>query len=309
MSQTFRVYRWFVVALFCGNLLASRPTFAETFWQRVRHKNAQSMEELIVSTEKVLWGLGDELDMFRVRTALVALSRGEIIDPRVVVLLHRLRRELRLSPGRNSTELLHQALTGRLAATYRAWAWIELSYVSISQSAPRRALLELDNALKSAWRVEDRAAIDVLAGWLLLGERRTSEAQERLSRLENRGAPRRLITQARVGQALTAVMNGDRELARSFAIRASSLQARRASVSGVDLFWELQLDESTQAAADLILIWGRAGRAEQRGDQDVAEREKRVVCEQLFGESEWTQLLAQMWRLECDQTLPAIPPE
>lgn len=172
------------------------------------------------------------------------------------------------------------------------------------ENAPRRALLELDNAQMAAWRVEDRAAIDVLAGWLLLGERRTSEAQERLSRLENRGAPRRLITQARVGQALAAVMNGDRELTRSFATRASSLQARRASVSGIDLFWELQLDESTQVAADLILIWGRAERAELMGDEDVAERDKLVVCQQLFGEGEWIQLLAQLWRPACEQALP-----
>lgn len=288
-----------LVVFFCV-LLVPNMARAETVWQRVGKKSVQADELLIVSTEKVLWGQGDELDMFRARTALVALSRGEIVDPRAIVLLHRLRRELRLNPGRNAIELLQRALTGRLSATYHAWAWMELSHVSASQGAPARALLELESAQKVAWRADDRAAIDVFSGWLLLAEHRTTEARERLSRLTNQAAPQRLLTQARVGLSLVAAQSGDAALTTALAMQAFSLQAGRASVSGVDLFWELQLDESMRIAAELVLSWGKAKHAEMMGDDEVAERETRLVCDQLAGENEWTQLLSEMWRQSCE---------
>lgn len=299
VSRLFAVSRRLIPTVLLAGFLVTEPVSALTVWQRVGKKNTQANEQLILSAERVMWGLGDELDMFRVRTALVALSRGDITEARAVVLLHRLRRELRLSKGRNASSLLRGALAGKLEATYRAWAWMELAQVSVADGALQRALMELEQAHAVAWRAEDRAAIEVFMGWLLLREHRGSEAEEIFRRLENGGAPQRLVTQARVGLGLVAAHNGDHAGVTDFAALAYSMQSKRASVSGVDLFWELSLDEATLAGAELVLSWGKAEHAARSGEKETADEQRRHVCDSLYGDSEWVQLLAQIWRDRC----------
>ena len=169
-----------------------------------------------ISVERVLLGAGDEHDLMRARVALITLSRGEIDDPRTVILLLRMRREMGLSQASRTDTLLKKARSGNLSLTEKAWAQLELAHHSLTERNLREAIRELTRGLGYCWRAEVRAETLVLRGYtyLRLGEEQKAIAD--FHEVQLLSAPRRLLVQAHVGRALAHAMRGDEAHLRSY---------------------------------------------------------------------------------------------
>src|SRR5690606_32816652 len=130
---------------------------AETIWTRA--KDSSRVEERLtrISVERVLLGSGDEHDLMRVRVGLITLSRGEIVDPRTVILLLRMRREMGLSQASRTDTMLQKARAGKLSLTEKAWAQLELAHHSLASQNLPEAINELSRGLSYSWRAEVRA--------------------------------------------------------------------------------------------------------------------------------------------------------
>lgn len=210
------------------------------------------------SIENVLLGIGDERDLLQVRVGLITLSRGEIQDPRTIVLLLRMRREMGLSTARSSKELLTQALRGDLSLTERAWAELELAHAHLSAGQLAPAQDALDRGLGVAWQTQVRAETLILRGLLDLRRGTTDRSLEDFSQVTELAASRRLIVQAYIGQAFAYALRGDAREVAVHARRAFVTEATRATVSRLDPFWDLQLSPVERDCARALLLLGRA---------------------------------------------------
>jgi hypothetical protein len=209
--------------------------------------------ETLGSIERVLLGEGEERDLLRVRVALINLSKGDIRDPRAVVLLMRLRRELLLSPGRHSQVQLQKAAEANLTETLRDWAYLEMGHLSLGEGRDQEALLYLGQAMAFAWRLDVRAEIMMFRAWINLRIGQIAEAEQEFSRLERSAPSARTRLQAKVGQALCAALAGERLEFERYSRQAQEIQSSRASVSGRSAFWDLELSASEQQAVEIVM--------------------------------------------------------
>src|SRR5690606_18751100 len=127
-----RLLPWmFAPVAVCCLVLAPTSVAAQSIWEHAKQVPHDEEREVQAAIERVLLGYGDERDLLRVRVALITLSRGEVSDPRSIVWLVRLRREMGLMPAVVSERLLREALRSRLSATERGWAYLELSHLAL----------------------------------------------------------------------------------------------------------------------------------------------------------------------------------
>lgn len=251
---------------------------AETIWSRTLGRPTLDERETLGSIERVLLGEGEERDLLRVRVALITLAKGDIEDPRAVVLLMRLRRELLLSPGRLAQRQLQQALKGHLPETMRAWAFLELGHLTFGEGQDRKALLHLEQAMTFAWRLDVRAEIMMFRGWIYLRTGRTAEAAEEFSKLERNAPSARIRLQAKVGQALGAALGGERLEFERYLRQALEIQSGRATVSGRSAFWDLELSPSEQQAVEIVMA------ADNLSGSIRASQKAQQICEQYRAE-------------------------
>ncbi len=265
------------IALFAFVLWVPRPSMAETLWERAKW-GARAEEKLMrQSVEKVLLGVGDERDLLQVRVGLITLSRGEVQDPRTIVLLLRLRREMGLSQSKYTEPLLKRALEGQLSLTERAWAQLEFAHHFISRRDLSGAHAALSDGLDIAWRTQVRAEIAMLRGLVHLRSGRGTEAMEDFSQVVTLGPSRRLIVQAQIGMALAFALRGDSQRVRETAREAFITEATRATVSRLDPFWDLDLSTMEHDSARALLLFGQAFVLAQEEPRD-AYRARARAC-------------------------------
>lgn len=231
---------------------------AETIWERARSLDRTEEKRMRASIENVLLGVGDESDLLKARVGLITLSRGEIQDPRTIVLLLRLRREMGLTTSRFSTELLSQALKSDLSLSARAFAELELAHDHLSRGQTSAALAALDRGLEVAWRTQVRAETLILRGLLRLRLGNSDSSLEDFHAVTELEASRRLIVQAYIGQAFAFALRGDAQKTAAFARRAYVTEATRATVSRLDPFWDVKLSALEHESARALLLLGGA---------------------------------------------------
>lgn len=237
---------------------APRGASAETIWERAKFGDRSEERRMRASIENVLLGMGDERDLLQARVGLITLSRGDIQDPRTVVLLLRMRRELGLSTSRSSKELLGQALKADLSLTERAWAELELGHSFLAQGELVRAQAALDRGLEVAWQTQVRAETLILRGLLGLRLGSTDRSLDDFSQVTELAASRRLLVQAYIGLGFAFALRGDAQEVRVYTRRAFVTEANRATVSRLDPFWDLQLSPIERDCARAFLLLGRA---------------------------------------------------
>lgn len=237
---------------------ATRAAIAETIWERAKFGDRSEERRMRASIENVLLGVGDERDLLQARVGLITLSRGDIQDPRTIVLLLRMRRELGLSTSRSSKDLLGQALKADLSLTERAWAELELGHSFLSRGELLKAQAALDRGLEVAWQTQVRAETLILRGLLGLRLGSTDRSLEDFSQVTELAASRRLLVQAYIGKGFAFALRGDAQEARVYARRAFVTEANRATVSRLDPFWDLQLSPIERDCARALLLLGRA---------------------------------------------------
>lgn len=267
---------WFFVA--CALLLgAPRASLAETVWERAKWGARVEERQMRQSVEKVLLGVGDERDLLQVRVGLITLSRGEIQDPRTIVLLLRLRREMGLTPSKSTEALLERASRGELSLIERAWAQLELAHNHVSRRDLSGAQQALNAGLEVAWRAQVRAEISMLRGFVHLRSGRGQEAMDDFSAVAALTVSRRLIVQARIGQALAFALRGDPERLRDMAKQAFITEMTRATVSRLDPFWDLELTTLEHENARSLLLFGKAFVLEHE-EPEIAYRARLGAC-------------------------------
>lgn len=260
-------------------LLCVGSASAQTVWQRAQGGVNQQVLNLRHSVQRVAEGMGDELDLFRMRAALVSLSRGELQDASTVVSLMGLRRELGLSPGEKSAAALVSALKGSLEPLERARGYEELAHIYLQEHQRQRALAEIERALSLAWTVNARARMFNLKAWLLIAANRYLDAEEALQAVERLRPSKRVLLQLRVARALLAAERGDAEGFFSEASRAHRLALKRAAVSDRGLFWDLSLSPELEAAGEASLVWGRVLELDSQGKHQEAQNLRLGLCD------------------------------
>lgn len=266
--------RILIVALLCVGTAS-----AESVWQRVKSGTSAQQRTLRKAVQRAADGGGDELDLFRVRAALVSLSRGELGDASTIVTLMGLRRELGLSPGEQSTASLRRALEKRLEPLEHAQGHEELAHILVKEGRPGQALIEIHRALPWAWTVNSRARLLNLKAWILIGEGRFLEAQQALEAVGALNPPRRILLQHQVARALVASGRGRAAGFFEEARRADRLASRRAAVSDRGIFWDLSLSDELQRAGQASLSWGQVIGLRRVGDAAEAEALRLKLCE------------------------------
>jgi|GEM_PF-2989169 len=242
--------------LFAVIFTFSRISLGESVWQRAVRGTNSNKTLLLSSIEKALSGEADERELLRARVALTSLSRGRIVDPRVVLYLLRWRRELGYSPVQSSHMYLQEALGGALSHTEKAWAHLEIAHLSVHLQTNRQVENHLRLALKHAWREDVRAQVLVVRGWQRLQRNRPILAENDFLRVRGLECPQRLRVQATVGLAFVKTFHGDEISFHRSAFEASADNTRRSTVSGINMFWDLHLTPSSQKAARAVLLWG-----------------------------------------------------
>lgn len=229
---------------------------AETIWERARLGDRTLERRMRASIENVLLGVGDERDLLQARVGLITLSRGEIQDPRTIVLLLRLRREMGLTASRLSTDLLFRALKSDLSLTEKAWAQLELAHDYLARGQLSGAQEALDAGLLVAWRTQVRAETLILRGFLGLRLGNTERSLEDFQEVTLLESSRRLLVQAHIGQAFAYALRGDEQKTAVFSKRAYVTEATRATVSRLDPFWDLNLSVAEHESARALLLMG-----------------------------------------------------
>lgn len=290
---------WWTRCLVLVVMMGARPAEAQmSVWQRA--KGAQAEQLILAATERVLYGNGDERDMLRARAALVSLSRGSITSPILVLLLIRLRRELALSPSRNTEQLLGDLLTQELAPLLRSDVHLEAAHLRLSQGRAAEAEQHLSDALLVAWEPDTRLRLLTLRGWQRLARGRLEQAREDYEGAVRLDGDRRSLVQAQTGLALCFALLGHGERLDELSAQAFRQERSRATVSGSNVFGDLALDEALRAAASLVLAWGQATDWSTR-DQERSDSLKLDVCHELaqveFGAA--AAQLNELWAHEC----------
>jgi len=266
----------------------SRPAQAETIWQRAKLERSQKERKTLEAVERVLVGDADELDQFRARTALVALSRGEVRHPLLVIQLARLRRELRLSPARGLSRKLRAALGARaMPAGLRARGELELALLEKSSGNLGPAREALQRSLRHAWKAEVRAELILVLGFLELEHGEAREAKSLFADALRLPLGKRRRVQALLGLGLLAGATGDAHGATRLSRKAAKVQEGRSRISSVPLLWELALSSQCRRAAEALLDFG-GGRAE-------------ALCEERLGsDARWLRPLAELLAPHCE---------
>jgi len=154
---------WFLLVCSCVLPCLAAPSV----WQRTRLAGSAEERETLRAIERVLGGEGEELDLLRVRTAIVELMREQTKNPRTVVLLFHLRRQLGLGPPQGGLRRLSAAMSSKLSHYDRALGFYELArlrldlYWSEPQPAEQEliqaGLSDLQRGLDEAWEPRLRA--------------------------------------------------------------------------------------------------------------------------------------------------------
>jgi len=261
----------------CCLVLAPTSVAAQSIWERAKQGPLDEEREVQAAIERVLLGYGDERDLLRVRVALITLSRGEVSDPRSIVWLVRLRREMGLMPAVVSERLLREALRSRLSATERGWAYLELSHLALRERNLDVALARLNDALAHCWQSAHRAEALVLRGFVRLRQSDEDTAILDFAAARALSAPRRVAVEAHLGLALSHAARGDGLRLAQEARSAYLVEASRATVSRLDPFWDLALGPLEQQAARAVLLWGKA-EALSGTNAEAAELSRRNAC-------------------------------
>lgn len=269
----------FSAALTASLVFISRSAAAETIWDRAREVAAPSGRRTVAALERVLSGWGTPDDQFVVRVALVSFSRGEITEPRAVVLLSRLRRQLGLATMKGAEHRLKLALAGELSASHRAWAYEELFYLARGRGDTGAAEAELNRALHVAWQAETRARLHVLRGYNQVFRGSLERVSMDFHLARELSGPGALEVRALLGLGLIALLQGRRADLTRYVEAADRANRRRAAVSGADDFKDLALaPEELQLLKDLLLL-GRAGTRAQEFGEEGAVLLYRELCE------------------------------
>jgi hypothetical protein len=262
---------------FCA-LFVFEHGHADSIWQRSSGAQSREARQTLASIERALTGRGTDRDLLRVRVALINLAKGDIEDPRAIVLLMRLRRELAFSTGRLSELQLSRAIGAQMSHTMRAWGYLELSHFSLKRRDFEEASAHLDRARLHAWRPDVREEVQIFQAWLMLRRGRAGLAAQQFSALEGDPGSRRGLLQSKVGRALCAAVRGDMAEFERLSREAISIENNRATVSGRDSFWELELEPLEQRAVGVVMRWKQVGGAPAE-DDEIAP-----ACELLFSD-------------------------
>jgi hypothetical protein len=284
-------------------VLSTASASAETIWERARSPGRSEELRVQTSVERVLLAEGDERDLLRARVGLITLSRGEIEDPRTVVLLLRLRREMGLSPSAHGERLLRQAIKSDLSLSDLAWARLEQAHLLLDRRQLSEAKAALNAGLQAAWRTSVRTESLMLRGLVGLREGTLSAALKDFESVRAFASSRRTMMQAQIGAALVHARLGDRAAMSRSAREAYLVESTRATVSRADPFSSLRLRADEDRAARALLRWGEAS-MRAAADPELSNRAAASACqlvEEAGGESSRTlAVLSELFRQRCE---------
>lgn len=254
-------------------LLAASSVWGKSpFWARVKMSVKPQEAATLAAIERVLGGRSEEMDLLLVRTAVVELMRGQTKDPRTVVLLFHLRRQLGLSPPKGGIERLSSVISSRLSDFDSALAFYELARLYLDDyfleepvlvetptntALAKAGILYLDRALDFAWEAEQRSDILFYRGMSCLKIERYDEAEQDLLAERELGTSRRSLMNAHLGLSLLAVVRGDMALGLREATTALEWQQNLAQANRVELLSEFPLSEAERTVFQTLLLFAR----------------------------------------------------
>lgn len=280
-----------VGAVLMATSLAQPSGAAPTIWQRTRWAQAADERETLRSIERVLSGEAEEIDLLRARTAIVELMRERIKNPRTVVLIFHLRRQLGLSPAQGGVRRLSAALSAELSHYDRALGWYELARLRLdlywtaktstpTARAPRSeaiatGLSQLQSALNEAWEPELRAEVLSYRALLAFGLEDFPTARVDLLQVADLAVSAASLRDAYLGLGLVELMRGDRPRALRFLEWSAAEERRLSQAAPMPAFSHVPLAPGERQ----ILQWSQAvARQVASGAMPELEPEQ---CEQL----------------------------
>jgi hypothetical protein len=264
---------------------------APSIWQRTRLAQSADERETLRSIERVLGGEAEEMDLLRARTAVVELMREQIRNPRTVVLLFHLRRQLGLSPARGGVGRLSAALSAELSHHDRALGWYELARLSLDlywtertgpdfespmqKEAMETALGQLRRALDEAWEPELRAEVLSYRALTAFGLEDYKSARADFLRVTDLAVSSASLRDAYLGLGLVDLMLGDHARALRFLEWSAGEERHLSQAAPLPAFSHVPLAPGERQ----ILDWSQAiARSVQTGAVPHLEPE---LCDQL----------------------------
>lgn len=236
--------RWsmFLLLLTCGRPCVAAPSI----WERTRWARSAEERETLRAIERVLGGEGEEFDLLRVRTAIVELMRAQIHNPRTVVLLFHLRRQLGLGPPQGGLRRLSAALSPKLSHYDRALGWYELARLRLDLywTEPRRSeqefiqagLIDLQRGLDEAWEPRLRAEILTYRALTAFRLEDYQSARADLALLAELAVSAASLRDAYLGLGLVDLMLGEQASALRFFEWAAAQQRKLSSAAPLPAF-------------------------------------------------------------------------
>jgi len=233
--------------------------------------------------------------------------RSQIKNPRTVVLLFHLRRQLGLSPPAGGVQRLSAVLTSPLASFDRALGYYELARLRFdglwnaeTQSDARLGLNDLARGLTFAWEPELRSELLLYRGLVQLKLNHLEQAERDLLRVLMIGASHELRIFAHTGRALLALERGAVPEAREASTMAVELLRRSPKASPQVILGDFPLSDAERVVVGATLELGRRGSI-------LGDTLEAVTCQRLAGvefelKSPFTTIAFQLGRL-CDEQL------
>lgn len=238
----------------------------EGLWQRTRAVQHLRQEEAWQAAERTLNGSSSEMDLLRVRTALVDLSRGALFDPRAVLSLLELRRQLGLPPPREGAALLRDALARPMSRYDRARAHllaaqmlllpVESDGASLKRKEREdRAAEHLILATQLAWERQLRARVLIVRSLLALARGEAAVCNQLAFAASRLVETHRQQIQVQTALALGHAALGRMSVATEAAVSIAQLEGRRREASGLDVLAPLPLSEVERSLIHDALSW------------------------------------------------------
>ena len=152
---------------FCVLVFCTLPASGADLWPRTKHPLVPRERETLQALYRAMEGTADSVDELLVRVSIVDVAKGkDYEDPLTLVYVLRARRLLGLPRLAGDDQLLRSVSDREGSSEAASLAAVELARIYRQAGEGDRARVELDRALRSAWRSETRIEAHLMRGWL-----------------------------------------------------------------------------------------------------------------------------------------------
>lgn len=272
---------WALVLFGCLLSAPSESAAREGLWQRTRSVQRGWQQEAWQAAERTLNGNSDEMDLLKVRTALVDLSRGTLFEPRAVLSLLELRRQLGLPAPANGEALLAEALAQPMSRYDRARAHLISAQMLLQQlelethfperrQQEQRAAEQLEMATSLAWERHLRARVLIVRSLLALARGEPESCTQLAFSASRLVETHRQQIQVQAALALGHAALGRTSAATEAAVSIAQLEGRRREASGIDALAALPLSDAERSLSRDALSWLATSRRRPLEKSEIA---------------------------------------